>query len=79
MSSRPIPEQHQKRLEIISIYLRELRLSEGLTQKDLSQTVNLHRNSIIRAENGKNLTILSLFELADALNINPKELFIDIE
>jgi transcriptional regulator with XRE-family HTH domain len=78
MSSRPIPEQHQKRLEIISIYLRELRFSEGLTQKDLSQTVNLHRNSIKRAENAKNLTLLSLFELADALNISPKELF-DIE
>jgi len=79
MSSRPIPDQHQKRLEIISIFLRELRLSEGLTQKDLSQTVNLHRNSIIRAENGKNLTILSLFELADALNISPKDIFMLIE
>ena len=79
MSCKPIPEQHQKRLEIISIYLRELRLSEGLTQKDLSQTVNLHRNSIIRAENGKNLTILSLFELADALNISPKDIFMLIE
>ena len=79
MSSKTIPEQHQKRLEIISIYLRELRLSEGLTQKNLSQTVNLHRNSIIRAENGKNLTILSLFELADALNISPKDIFMLIE
>lgn len=79
MSSRPIPEQHQKRLEIISIYLRELRFNEGLTQKDLSQTVNLHRNTIIRAENAKNLTLLSLFELADALNISPKDVFMLIE
>jgi transcriptional regulator with XRE-family HTH domain len=78
MSSKPISEQHQKRLEIISTYLRELRFSEGLTQKDLSQSVNLHRNTIIRAEKAKNLTLLSLFELADALDINPKEL-LDIE
>jgi len=79
MSSKPIPEQHQKRLEIISTYLRELRFSEGLTQKDLSQTVNLHRNTIIRAENAKNLTLFSLFELADALNISPKDVFMLIE
>jgi len=79
MSSKPIPEQHQKRLEIISTYVRELRFSEGLTQKDLSQTVNLHRNTIIRAENAKNLTLLSLFELADALNISPKDVFMLIE
>jgi transcriptional regulator with XRE-family HTH domain len=79
MSSKQIPAQHQKRLEIISTYLRELRFSEGLTQKELSQIMNLHRNTIIRAENAKNLTLLSLFELADALDININQLFQDIE
>jgi transcriptional regulator with XRE-family HTH domain len=78
MSSKPIPEQHQKKLNIIATYLRELRFNEGLTQKELSQTMNLHRNTVIRAENSKNLTLLSFFELADALDINPKEL-LDIE
>jgi transcriptional regulator with XRE-family HTH domain len=79
MSSNPITEQHLKRLEYLSIYLRELRLNEGFTQKELSQQMKLHRNTIIRAENAKNLTLLSLFELADALDLSPKELFLDIE
>jgi transcriptional regulator with XRE-family HTH domain len=78
MSSKPIPEQHQKKLNIIATYLRELRLNEGLTQKELSLSMNLHRNTVIRAENSKNLTLLTFFELADALDINPKEL-LDIE
>lgn len=79
MSSKPIPEQHQKKLDIIATYLRELRLAEGMTQNQLSHTMNLHRNTVIRAENSKNLTLLSVFELADALDIKINQLFQDIE
>jgi len=79
VSRKQIPDQHRKRLETLSTFLRELRFNEGLTQHELSKNLNLHRNTIIRAENAQNLTLISLFELADALNINPKELFIDIE
>ena len=79
MSSKPIPDQHQKQLEAISNYLRELRFSEGLTQKELSEQVNLHHNTIQRAENGENTTLLTIFELADALDISPTELFSIIE
>jgi transcriptional regulator with XRE-family HTH domain len=76
---KTIPNQNRKRLEYLSTFLRELRLNEGMTQKELSQHMKLHRNTIIRAENAKNLTLLSLFELADALDLSPKELFLDIE
>ena len=79
MSNKPISEQHLKRLEYLSIFLRELRLNEGLTQAELSQQMQLHRNTVIRAENAENLTLLTLFELADALDISPKELFTDME
>ena len=79
MSSKPIPKHHLKKLETIATYLRELRFNEGLTQKELSQKLNLHRNTVIRAENGKNLTLLSLFEFADAMDIRFQELFQDIE
>jgi hypothetical protein len=34
----------------------------------------LHRNTIMRAENAKNLTLLTVFELASAFNISPMEL-----
>jgi transcriptional regulator with XRE-family HTH domain len=76
---KTIPDHNLRRLEYLSSYLRELRLNSGLTQEELSRQVNFHRNSIIRAENAKNLTLLSLFELADALEISPQELFQDIE
>lgn len=79
MPNRPIPEQQLQRFEYISIFLRELRLNSGLTQKELSQQTSLHRNSIINAEKARNITLLSLFELADALEISPKELFLDLE
>lgn len=79
MTRKPIPDHHQKQLEVISTYLRELRFSEGLTQTELSEQVNLHRNTIHRAENGGNTTLLTIFELADALDINPAELFSIIE
>lgn len=79
MSSKPIPEQHQKRLEYLSTYLLELRFAEGMTQQELSQHMNLHRNSIIRAENAKNLTLISIFEMADTFDISITELFQDIK
>lgn len=79
MYKRQIPLHHLKRLEYISTYFRELRYAEGLTQQELSQYMNLHRNTIVRAENAENITLLSLFELSDALDISIKDLFIDIE
>ena len=79
MKIKPVSEQNSKRLDYLSTFLRELRFNEGLTQKELSQNINLHRNTILRAENAQNLTLLSIFELADALNININQLFQDIE
>jgi hypothetical protein len=40
--------------------------------------MNLQRNTVIRGENSKSLTLLSFFELADALDIYLKGL-LDIE
>ena len=79
MQKKQVPDLHRKRLEYLSTYFKELRYSENMTQKELSENMNLHRNTIVRAENAKNLTLLSVFELADSLDINIKDLFIDIE
>lgn len=79
MKKKPIDDQHKKRLSIISKYLYEYRINSGFTQNQLSQQMDLHRNTIIRAENAYNITLLSLFELADSLDISLKELFSDID
>lgn len=79
MKQKQIPAKHIKRLEYLSTYLRELRFAEGMTQQELSLNLNVHRNTIQRAENAKNLTLLSVFELSDALDISLKDLFLDID
>jgi DNA-binding XRE family transcriptional regulator len=79
MPRNPLTDLNRKRLEYLSTFLRELRINSNLTQKELSQNLNLHRNSIIRAENNHNITLLTVFELADALDISLSELFQDME
>lgn len=79
MYKKTIPDQHAKRLEYLSTYLRELRFSASLSQSELSQNLNLHRNSIIRAEHNYNMTLITLFEMADALDITLSDLFQDIK
>ncbi|MGA2408559.1 MAG: helix-turn-helix transcriptional regulator [Bacteroidales bacterium] len=78
MSRKPVSNINRKRLLELSTFLRELRLNSNLTQQDLSN-YNLHRNTIIRAENNHNITLITLFELADAFDISLSELFLDIE
>jgi len=79
MHQKTIPEHQVKRFEYLKTLLHEYRINSNLRQEDLSQYSDLHRNTIVRIEQGKNLTLLSLFELADALQVSPRELFMDIE
>ncbi len=76
---KTISEHNKKRLEEIGLLLHELRLNECMTQKELSDNIDLHRNTIIRIENSKNVTLISLFEIIDYYNINLCELFADVE
>jgi transcriptional regulator with XRE-family HTH domain len=78
MSRKPVSNINRKRLLELSTFLRELRINSGLTQQELSNN-NLHRNTIIRAESSHNITLITLFELADAFDISFSELFQDIK
>ena len=80
MASKSISKSHQKRLEFLSIYFRELRFAEGLTQREVSddQDLGLHLNTLIRAENSKNMNLLTLFKLVDYYGIDIQKLFIDV-
>lgn len=68
---------NHSRLTAISNFIRVYRVDSGFSQLQLSEQSNLHRNTIINAESGKNITLLSLFELLDALDVSPEELFQD--
>jgi transcriptional regulator with XRE-family HTH domain len=70
---KTISPQNQLRLESIASYLRELRINEGLSQKEVD--CGIHPNSISNIENGKPCSIVSIFLLCDQYGIKPSELF----
>ena len=75
-----INHHHQKRLEYIAAFLRNYRLNVGMTQHDLSEcSHSVHRNTIIRAEAAKNISLLKLFEILDAMELSPQDLFMEVE
>ena len=78
MKRKPIQELNLQRLKRISIYLKEIRFNLGLTQEMVCEEIDLHPNSLVRMENSKNFTILSLFELAEYYDIPISEIFFDI-
>ena len=79
MINKPIPATYIKKLHRLSAYLKEYRVNNGYSQMQLSENLNIHRNTLSRAENGKNITLLSLLELTDTLEIDLKDIFSDIE
>ena len=76
---KSIPDLHQKRLDSISSYIRELRFGEGMTQSEVCKELDLHKNTILRVENGYNMNLTTLFEIADFYGIPIGEMFADIE
>lgn len=75
-----IPDHHQKRLNYLGAFIRNYRLNNCMTQKDLSEcTDSVHRNTLVRLEAGKNISLLKLFEVLDAMELSPQDLFLDVE
>jgi len=64
------------KLSIFGRYLRDLRLSQGITQEALAERVGLHPTYIGGIERGeRNLGLSNLLKLATALNVRPSALF----
>ena len=56
--------------------VRELRKEKGLSQEELSFKADLHRTYIGMIERAeKNITLANIEKIANALNVNIKELF----
>ena len=72
-------EQQIIRLNQLGDFLKEMRLSNGLTQEEASYEIGIHRNTLTRIENLKNYNIITLFKIADYFNIPINDLFMDIE
>lgn len=72
---KEMSEENKRRLEAIACYFRELRFSDGLTQAEVGENVNLHENTIARIENAKNVTLTTIFDLADYYQIPTHQIF----
>ena len=81
MYIKPIPEHHKERLKEVTEFLKWYRINNGYSQQELSESSGVHRNTIVRAEtcHPVNLNLLTVFALADALDVSINELFQDIE
>jgi len=75
MKKKQIPEEHQMKLDYIGALIREYRFGEGWTQQMLGEYCNLNRNTISRAENGGNVSVLTILEIVDSLDIKIVDLF----
>ncbi len=72
---KEISKENKRRLEAIASNFRELRFSYGLTQAEVGENGNLHQNTIARIENAKNVTLTTLFDLADYYQIPTHQIF----
>lgn len=68
-------EKDKKRLVKFATHLSKLRKKKGLSQRELSSRCDVDFAKISKLENNKaNLTLTTLIELAEGLEIHPKEL-----
>lgn len=74
-------EQHNKeRLQAVTNFLKWYRINSGLTQQELSQFSNYSRSTIATYEtNPHNLTLLTVFEIADTLELDINQIFLEIK
>jgi transcriptional regulator with XRE-family HTH domain len=68
-------EKDKKRLKKFAAHLKKLRLSKGLSQRELSSRCDIDFAKISKIESVKaNFMFTTLIELAEGLNVEPSEL-----
>jgi transcriptional regulator with XRE-family HTH domain len=72
-------EKDKKRLKKFGIHLSKIREKKGLSQRGLSLLCDVDYGKISKIENNKaNLSLTTLIELAEGLEVHPKDL-LDID
>ncbi len=81
MSKKEIQEHNKDRLSAVTGFLKNYRINSGYSQQLLGECSGIHRNTIVRMEssNPENITILTVFDIADALELDVNQLFLEIE
>ena len=80
MSEKEIPYHQRKRIEEISLLVRNWRLGEGLSQKQFAKLANLHTNTVYNLENQGIVNIITLLKCISAMNdTTPSEFFAEMQ
>lgn len=65
----------QEYLKQFGKHLKSVREAKGISQRSLATSCNVDHSHISKIERGeKNITILTILELANALEVKPKKL-----
>ncbi|SHM69120.1 helix-turn-helix domain-containing protein [Flavobacterium chilense] len=60
----------------LGIHVRQLREKKGMSQQDLADDCSITQNQVGRIERAEiNTTVKTLIKIANALDVEPKELF----
>jgi DNA-binding XRE family transcriptional regulator len=80
VKTKEISEHNKERLQTITEFLREYRISNRYSQLEVSESANLSRNSIVRMESKRpeNLNLLTIFAICDALMLDVNQVFLEI-
>lgn len=78
--TKEIAEHNIERLQAVSGFLKWYRISSGFSQQELSESSGIHRNTIVRLESSspENLTLRTVFEIADALELDVNQIFLEV-
>jgi DNA-binding XRE family transcriptional regulator len=80
MSKIQNSETHSKRIEEISLFLKNWRINEGLTQLEFSKSAEVHTNTIQNIESCRNMSLITLLKCIDAMDgMTLSEFFSEIE
>lgn len=75
MSDQEGPQGPKRAIEVVRRNLRRLRHESGLSQTQLAMKADVARAHLGRIETeGRNVSVKTLFALADALGVSPSEL-----
>ena len=81
MCKKEIPDHQKKRIEQISLFIKNWRLNEGLSQHQFGRIAETHTNTIHNLEaHPKNISILTILNCIDAMDgMTLSEFFADME
>jgi len=81
VKTKEIHDHNQERLLTTTNFLKWYRINLGLSQQELSESAKISRNTVVRYESNspKNLTLLTVFEIADAMELDVNQIFLEVE